>query len=204
MPNEDAPITPQSTRRGREEEVKVAQLIVFHLGEEEFAARIAEVREIIKTGAITPIPDAPPFIKGIINVRGDIVVTLDPKVLFSLAERDVPCKHVIITEQEKNIFGLMVDEVTEVMRIPESDIKPPPELLAAIREEYVRGVVTLEDRLIILLDLRQVLSDEELERVTEVQRMRRVAAAQDTMPEGTKKKRTKAEGVSHENRADRG
>ena len=179
------PVT-QPTRRGREEEVKVVQLIVFHLGEEEFAAKIAEVREIIKTGVITPIPDAPEFIRGIINVRGDIVVTIDPKILFHLAEKEVPCKHVVITEQDKNIFGLMVDEVTEVMRIPEAEIKPPPELLTAIHEDYVRGVVTLENRLIILLDLNRVLSDEELERLSEAQKVRH-----EVPPEEQKKKRGK-------------
>jgi purine-binding chemotaxis protein CheW len=198
IPSVAMPSTPPTaqpySRRGREDEVKVAQLIIFHLGDEEFAAKIAEVREIIKTGAITPIPDAPDFIKGIINVRGDIVVTIDPKTLFSLAENDVACKHVVITEQEKNIFGLMVDEVTEVMRIPETEIKPPPELLTALREEYVRGVVTLENRLIILLDLSRVLSDDELQRLSEVRKMQKIASTEMSKEESkevSKQKRVK-------------
>ena len=152
-----------------EEEVKIIQLIVFDLGDEEYGADINQVREIIRTGTITPIPDSPDFIKGVSNVRGEIPVIIDLKERFFLppVKREIKDRHIVITEQEKNIFGLLVDEVTEVLRIPQTDIKSAPELVTRIDREYVNGVITLDDRLIMLLDLSKVLSEEELARLTE-------------------------------------
>lgn len=150
------------------EEGNIVQLIVFNLGDEEFGAAIKQVREIIRVGSITPIPDSPDFIKGIANVRGEITVLIDLKARFFLrAKKELEPKHIIITEQEKNLFGLMVDEVTEVLRIPEREIKRTPELVTRIDRTYISGVITLEDRLIILLDLAKVLSEEELTRLSE-------------------------------------
>jgi len=162
----------QVTNRERapaEEEAKVIQLIVFNLGDEEYGADINQVREIIRTGTITPIPDSPDFIKGVSNIRGEIPVIIDLKARFFLppVKRDVEDRHIVITEQEKNIFGLLVDEVTEVLRIPETDIKPAPELVTKIEREYVNGVITLGNRLIIMLDLAKVLSADELARLSD-------------------------------------
>jgi len=174
MKNKDVrnmPIHPQALQRkaAPEEETEIVQLIVFELGDEEYGADINQVREIIRTGTITPIPDSPAFIKGVSNVRGEIPVIIDLKERFFLSsvERDVQDRHIVITEQEKNIFGLLVDEVTEVLRIPQADIKSAPELVTRIDREYVNGVITLENRLIILLDLSKVLSEQELARLTE-------------------------------------
>lgn len=165
------PTHPQTQQKKAtlEEEAKIIQLIVFNLGDEEYGADINQVREIIRTRAITPIPDSPDFIKGVSNVRGEIPVIIDLKSRFFLppTKREVEDKHIVITEQEKNIFGLLVDEVTEVLRIPESEIKSAPELVTRIDREYVNGVITLENRLIILLDLSKVLSEQELARLTE-------------------------------------
>jgi len=151
------------------EEAEVIQLIVFNLGDEEYGADINQVREIIRTGTITPIPDSPDFIKGVSNVRGEIPVIIDLKARFFLPiKKDVANKHIVITEQEKNIFGLLVDEVTEVLRIPKIEIKSAPEIVTRIDREYVNGVITLENRLIILLDLTKVLSAEQLARLAEL------------------------------------
>jgi len=158
------------------EEAKVVQLIVFGLGEQEFGAEIDQVREIIRVGLITPMPDSPDFIKGVTNVRGEITVAIDLKALFFLhTNQEVENKHIVITEQEKNLFGLMVDEVTEVLRIPGTEIKPPPEVVTKIDKKYISGLVTLENRLIVLLDLTKVLSEEEFVRLNEVFRSHPVA-----------------------------
>ena len=146
-----------------EEEGKIIELIVFNLGDEEFAANIEQVREIINVEKITSIPDSPSFIKGVTNVRGEIAVVIDLAMRFSLRRKsEVESKHIVITEQEKNLFGLMVDEVTEVQRIPEKDIKATPKLVTGIDRRYISGVLTLENRLIILLDLAKVLLEQEL------------------------------------------
>lgn len=146
-----------------EEEGKIIELIVFNLGEEEFGVDIDQVREIITVEKITSIPDSPNFIKGVTNVRGEIAVVIDLATRFSLPRKsEVENKHIVITEQEKNLFGLMVDEVTEVQRIPEKVIKATPKLVSRIDRIYISGVLTLENRLIILLDLAKVLLEQEL------------------------------------------
>lgn len=173
MKNKDTktvPISPQIQQKksAPKEESKIVQLIVFNLGDEEYGADINQVREIIRTGTITPIPDSPDFIKGVANVRGEIPVIIDLKERFFLpAKENVGNKHIVMTERDKSIFGLLVDEVTEVLRIPQSDIKAAPEIVTKVDREYVSGVITLDDRLIILLDLYKVLSTEELSRLTE-------------------------------------
>jgi len=150
------------------EEAKIVQLIVFNLGEEEFAVEIGEVKEIINAEAITPIPDSPEFIKGIINVRGNIIAVIDLKARFFLhPKKEDEDKHIIIT---KNDYGIMVNEVTEISRLPETAINEAPELVTKIHEEYIKGVITLDNRLIILLDFAKVLSEEELVKLTEVSR----------------------------------
>jgi len=151
------------------EEGKIIQLIVFTLGDEEFGTDLEQVREIIRRSAVTPIPDSPDFIKGVTNVRGEIAVVIDLKRRFSLhTKKNIEEKHIVMTEQDKNLFGLMVDEVTEVLRIPESEVKKTPELVTRIDKVYISGVLTLENRLIIMLDLRKVLSESELEKLSEI------------------------------------
>ncbi len=160
---------PQKVEKERRKEGKIIQLIVFNLGDEEYGASIDQVREIIRTRAITPIPNSPDFIDGLTNVRGEIAVVIDLKNRFFLpTKKEIKEKHIIMTEQDKNLFGLKVDEVTEVLRIPEIEIKTAPELVTKVDTEYMRGVLTIENRLIIMLDLKKVLSEEELNKLSEI------------------------------------
>ena len=150
-------------------EGKIIQLIVFNLGDEEFGADIAQVREIIKTGSITPIPNSQDFIEGLTNIRGEISIVIDLKKLFFLKiKKEVKEKHIIITEQNKNLFGLKVDEVTEVLRINEKEIKATPGLISKIDKIYIRGILTIENRIIIILDLEKVLSEGELIKLSKI------------------------------------
>ncbi len=171
----------------------IIQLIIFTLGDEEFGVAIRQIREVIKVGSITLIPDSPDFIKGITNVRGEISVLINLKARFFLqAKKEVPSKHIIITEQGENLFGLMVDKVTQVLRIPESKIKPTPELVNKIDRTYISGMIILENRMIMLLDLAKVLSDEELSRLAEFSERHR-AEKRETMEEAAEKPETMEE-----------
>jgi len=155
------------------EQADIIQLIVFRIGEETFGVEIDDVREIIKTASITPIPDSPPFVKGLINVRGDIIPTIDLRVCFVLPEDNengLHNQHIVVTRNQPSVYGLLVDEVTEVFRIPKADIKKPPKLLTTIHEDYVAGVVTLEDQLTIVLNLKEILSDEEILKLNDATR----------------------------------
>jgi len=160
---------PQKVEKERRKEGKIIQLVVFNLGDEEFGASIDQIREIIRTRVITPIPNSPDFIDGLTNVRGEIAVVIDLKERFFLRKKkETKEKHIIMTEQDKNLFGLKVDEVTEVLRIPETEIKVAPELITKVDTDYLRGVLTLEDRMIIMLDLKRVLSEDELAKLSEI------------------------------------
>lgn len=146
----------------------IIQLVVFKAGHEKFGIPIDAVREIIKIGPITPIPNTPKFIKGIINVRGEIVTTIDIKKRFSLTSTmNVEPKHIIVTKQDENLFGLVVDEVIEIFRVNQTEISPPPKLISDMHKDYVKGVITHNDELIIVLDLTHVLSHKELIKLTE-------------------------------------
>lgn len=158
--------TPAPPREGR-----IVQLIIFQLARQEFAIPIGEVREIIRGGPITEVPGAPYFIRGMINVRGEIAVILDLKKRFGLPESETGGpNHVVITAQGKNLFAFIVDEVTEILRLSETEIKPTPELATKIDENYVSGFVMRAGRLIVLLDLVKVLSEQALTALAQARR----------------------------------
>ena len=156
-----------------EEEVKAAealvQLVVFDLGGEEYGLGITEVKEIVKTGEITYVPNTPDFIRGIINLRGKMVVVMDMENRFLIErEEEWKGKHIIIIEKGENTFGLMVDEVTEVLRLSEDAIKEAPKVITQrIHADYLKGVGTIEERLIIILNLDKVLDEEELSKLSQ-------------------------------------
>lgn len=150
-------------------EEKLVQFVVFSLGDEEFGVDIEQVSEIVRIGAFAPIPDSPEFIRGLTNVRGTIIAVIDLKKRFALREvKGVEGKHIIITREQKNLLGILVDEVTEVLRVAQKEIKPAPGMTAVIHKKYMSGVITVGERMIILLDLKSVLSEEELEKLAEL------------------------------------
>lgn len=154
------PITP---------EAELIQLVVFSLEDESFGVDINSVREIVRVGSVTPIPDSPNFIKGVANIRGEIIIVIDLKERFFLpVKKPIESKHIVITGQEGNLYGILVDEVTEVLRIPRTGIKATPHLITKIDRTYISGVLILENRLIMLLDLKKVLSEEDLNKLARI------------------------------------
>ena len=149
---------------------ETVQLIVFDLAYEEYGVGIDDIKEIIRTGEITQIPDSPEFIAGVINVRGNIIPVLDLSEMFLFDMKgEEESKHIIVTEQGENTFGLMVDEVTEVLRVEVDEIKPAPKVIKSkMHGDYLKGVVPLKDRLVTLLDFQKMLSDEEFARLDEL------------------------------------
>jgi len=178
-------------KRPEEKITPTEQIVTFELDKEEYASIITDLREIIKIPEIVPIPGAPEFIRGILNLRGQIVVVIDIEKRFHLVrEHPVEAKHIIIAEVEDSVFGVIVDEVTGVLRVPMASIKPTPSLITSkIRADYLRGVVVLEEepteaekenvekedkkksikkkteiksRLLLLLDIPKMLAEKEL------------------------------------------
>lgn len=139
------------------------QLVAFILENEEFAVNIQQVREVLKLTRITPLPRSFDFIEGVINLRGDIIPVIDLRKRFGLknAEERDDNSRIIIVEVEDNEVGLIVDSVTEVIRLDRELIQLPPSNVAGARTDLIQGVGKLEDRLIIILNLEKILTSEE-------------------------------------------
>ncbi|PKM87407.1 MAG: chemotaxis protein CheW [Firmicutes bacterium HGW-Firmicutes-12] len=141
------------------------QVVVFKLGQEEYALPISEVREIINYSGLTKIPNAPLYMEGIINLRGSIVPVIN---LASRFDRPftlgVEPKVIIIETGEHNI-GVIVNEVTEVLRLNEENIEPVPVITK--NNATIRGIGKMNDRLLILLSLKRLFSDQELQKFEE-------------------------------------
>lgn len=139
------------------------QLVSFSLAKEEFGIEITKVREIILFGAITRIPQTPDYIKGLINLRNTVIPIVDLRCRFGLPEGEATenTRIMVLNVQGKTI-GIVVDAVSEVLRVSHEQIATPPSTLASLDSEYLTGLVRLDDRLLILLDLDRLFAVEEL------------------------------------------
>jgi purine-binding chemotaxis protein CheW len=135
------------------------QLVIFDVTNEAFGVDIGTVREIIRMQDITRVPGVPDFVKGVINLRGKVipVVDLRRKFGFPLAEQTKENRIVVIGVNEQDI-GVIVDAVTEVLRIPVESVVPPNSVISTADSEYLIGIAKLDKRLIILLDMAKILS----------------------------------------------
>jgi len=182
-----ADVKAKTAKDGKQEIVETKQIVVFHLDGEEYGVFITDIKEIITMSDVTPLPNAPSFISGILNVRGTIVVVVDLEERFGLKrEGEHQQKHIILTEVEESTFGIIVDTVEEVLAVPASKIKESPELVSGrIHTDYLHGVVVIGEeqvaqteegekqkggatasRLIILLDIKKMLEAKELLQVS--------------------------------------
>ncbi len=135
-------------KQGKKKVEELVQLVIFTLDNEEYGVPITDLQEIIKVTEATPIPGAPEFIRGILNLRGKIVVVVDLEKRFNLKrETEAPAQHIIIAEVNESTFGVVVDQVMEVLRVPVSQIQPTPEVVSSkIHADYLNGVVVVEDK----------------------------------------------------------
>ncbi|MFH1440672.1 MAG: chemotaxis protein CheW [Candidatus Omnitrophota bacterium] len=159
----------------KKEEIKLKskeiQLVIFRLRDEEFGADISSVLEISRMLDITHIPEAPGFIEGVINLRGQVIAVVDLSRKFGLKEeKELPkTARIVIVEVGPETVGLIVDEVPEVLRIAEENIESAPEIIQTeIKRDYIKGVGKLGERLVILLDLNKVLAPHEIEQVSRI------------------------------------
>lgn len=135
------------------------QVVVFRLAGEEYAVDINQVREIIKWIDVTKIPDTPEFIDGVINLRSNIIVVVDLEVKLGLKHKAVDSHtRIVILEIAGNAVGIVVDEVSEVLKIPSSDIHEPPAAISQkLGSDYLKGVAIVGKRLLILVDFDKLL-----------------------------------------------
>jgi purine-binding chemotaxis protein CheW len=136
------------------------QYLTFGLGAEEYAIDILGVQEIKGYSLITPIPHAPPHIKGVINLRGTVVPVVGLRERFGMPAVEYDKFTVIIVVMVgTRVVGVVVDAVTDVLSLTRNDLQPPPELGAAVDTSFIRGIAKTAERLVIVLDAEAALSD---------------------------------------------
>ena len=134
-----------------------AQIVVFRLGGEDYGIEISQVREIIRKREITPMPRQPTYVEGVINVRGTIIPVVNLKKRFGLPGDALANPHTIIVESGDGLVGLLVEAVSEVIRVPGDHIHQPPNVTSGLDSEYLRGICRIGDRLLIYLDVERVV-----------------------------------------------
>lgn len=146
------------------------QLIVFNIAEEEFGFEIDDVREIIKMVDITKIPDIAEHFKGMINLRGKIIGVMDLAKKLKLASKEYNADtRIIVVEVANNTVGLLVDSVREVLRITSDKIEAAPQLISdKIHVDYIEGVGIVDQRLIIIIDIKKMLGTKDLAQIESI------------------------------------
>jgi purine-binding chemotaxis protein CheW len=143
------------------------QYLTFLLADEMFAIGILAIREIIEYGQLTEVPMTPPFIRGVINLRGAVVPVVDLAVRFGREPRETTKRTCIVivdvdSPRGSQEMGIVVDSVSEVLEIPAADVEPPPEFGARIRIDFIQGMGKINGKFVVLLDVNRVLSLDEV------------------------------------------
>ncbi len=148
---------------------ELVQLLVFKLENEEYTVEIGQVQEIVSNFEITYIPNSPKFLSGIINLRGQVTPIIDLKQKFDLKESENKGNYIVIAQLKKgDVFGFKVDEVIEIFKTTKKNIKEPSRfVLKKIGSDYVKGVVIIDKRLLILINLFSILSEEEITKLSQ-------------------------------------
>jgi purine-binding chemotaxis protein CheW len=154
----------ESVATGHDRDGKgIAQVVSFRLANEVYGLNIMNVQEIILPGEITQIPEVPSYIRGLINLRGQVIPIVDLRKRFELdAEPATEHTRIVVVNTSAGItFGVVVDAVTEVLRVEPSQVEPPPTGLAGLERSYIRGLLKQEERIMILLNMECVLSQDD-------------------------------------------
>lgn len=145
-----------------ETDIQEIQLACFRLGDATFAADIMRIKEIIRPQKLTKLPKAPAFVEGVINLRGTVIPVIDLRKRFELPERvALEEARLLVVGVSRQLVGLVVDDVTEVVTVVVGDIKPPPHSIEGISAEYLIGVCLVRDALVMLLNLDRILTSRE-------------------------------------------
>lgn len=148
------------------------QFVIFNLAKEYYGLDIASVEGIIKLQTITKMPKSPEYVEGVINLRGTVVPVIDLRKRFGLPQIEMTKDtRIVNVYMGKTKVGMIVDAVSEVIRVPEDAIEPPPSMVAGVDISFIKGIAKLDDRLVTLLDLNRILSRDEqnaMEKITSV------------------------------------
>jgi purine-binding chemotaxis protein CheW len=142
----------------------IMQWVTFRLGDEKYGINVMQVQEVLRVTEIAPVPGAPSYVLGIINLRGNVVTVIDTRDRFGLMPKEPDdISRIVIIETENHIIGILVDSVAEVVEMRASGIEAAPNVGNDESSKYIQGVTSRENELLILVDLNKFLSDEEKE-----------------------------------------
>lgn len=151
----------QQRKSSSQQSSALMQIVSFHVGAEEFGLEILRVQEIIRVKELTRVPNLPPYVEGVINLRGSVIPVISLRRCFALESRSSDKQtRIVVVEMRSGVLGFVVDSVSEVLRIPTETVEPPP-LLGKVEREYVSGVGKLENRLLLLLDVDKLITASE-------------------------------------------
>lgn len=146
---------PAAEKNGAGEEL---HLVTFALDREEFGVRVTQVREVIRVGEITRVPQAPQHVRGVTNLRGRILPVMELRTRLGLTPAVVTARsRIVVVEVHDRVVGLLVDAVLQVAKVPGETVVPAPDEVVSSEADYIRGVARWNSRLIILLELEQAL-----------------------------------------------
>ncbi|TNZ03691.1 chemotaxis protein CheW [Vibrio parahaemolyticus] len=146
---------------------EVLQWVTFQLEEETYGINVMQVREVLRYTEIAPVPGAPDYVLGIINLRGNVVTVIDTRSRFGLMEGEVTDNtRIIVIESERQVIGILVDSVAEVVYLRSSEIDTTPSVGTDESAKFIQGVSNRDGKLLILVDLNKLLTDDEWDEMT--------------------------------------
>ena len=141
---------------------EVLQWVTFQLEEETYGINVMQVREVLRHTEIAPVPGAPDYVLGIINLRGNVVTVIDTRSRFGLMQGEISDNtRIIVIESEHQVIGILVDSVAEVVYLRSSEIDTTPSVGTEDSSKFIQGVSNSEGKLLILVDLNKLLSEDE-------------------------------------------
>lgn len=146
---------------------QILQWVTFRLEEETYGINVMQVQEVLRYTEIAPVPGAPDYVLGIINLRGNVVTVIDTRTRFGLANQDVSDQsRIVIIEAEQQVIGILVDSVAEVVYLRTSEIDSAPNVGTEESAKFIQGVSNRDGELLILVDLNKLLSDDEWDEIS--------------------------------------
>lgn len=144
-----------------------SQLIVFRLGDEEYGLQIGQIKEVVPTPHITRLPQTPPYVKGVANIRGNIIAVVDLEEKFGLQreeQQEQKGNYTLVIESNEVKMGVLVRELPNTLNVTQSQVEDSGNIIqdGTADQSYIKGIVKLEDRLIIMLDVFKTISENEL------------------------------------------
>uniref|UniRef100_A0A486XVD0 Positive regulator of CheA protein activity (CheW) n=1 Tax=Rheinheimera sp. BAL341 TaxID=1708203 RepID=A0A486XVD0_9GAMM len=158
-------LTKQSGKKNDAADI-VLQWVTFKLQDETYGINVMQVQEVLRYTEIAPVPGSPDYVLGIINLRGNVVTVIDTRSRFGLEPADVTDNsRIVIIEAERQVIGILVDSVAEVVYLKQSEVDTAPNVGTDESARFIQGVSNREGELLILVDLNKLLSDEEWEEI---------------------------------------